>query len=317
MRQFVRWLAAAVALTAATGTAGAEPCLGNLNALGISRVMSVSARHTPLIGSHDYGVTLPLAEGEVVLTFDDGPRPPYTNHVLKALADECVQAVFFMVGRQATAHPDMVQQIHAAGHTIGTHTQSHPLHRMSPFRAMWEIDNGIASVGAALGSRPMMPFFRFPGLFRTPEAENHLRTLGVMAWSVDVDSYDRKRIGLNAMLQHTLSARRAPWRHPADARRPAEDRADAAGGTQSARLPHRSYRAGRRRAHPVSGAHGEARAAGPAAVGQAHARAPRVYARASRETTGLIRRPAPPPGHPWDRPMKLPFGAIFAPDPFR
>ena len=180
--------------------------MGNPNALGVSRAMSVSARHTPLTGSHDYGVTLPLADGEVVLTFDDGPRPPYTNHVLKALADECVQAVFFLVGRQANAHPDTVRQIHAAGHTIGTHTQSHPLHRMSLFRARWEIDTGIASVGAALGSRPMVPFFRFPGLFRTPEAESHLRALGIMAWSVDVDSYDWKRIGPNAMLQHTLNA---------------------------------------------------------------------------------------------------------------
>ena len=209
MRQAVRWFAAlacGIALVGATSAARAAPCLGNPNALGVSRAMSVSARHTPLTGSHDYGVTLPLADGEVVLTFDDGPRPPYTNHVLKALADECVQAVFFLVGRQANAHPDTVRQIHAAGHTIGTHTQSHPLHRMSLFRARWEIDTGIASVGAALGSRPMVPFFRFPGLFRTPEAESHLRALGIMAWSVDVDSYDWKRIGPNAMLQHTLNA---------------------------------------------------------------------------------------------------------------
>src|SRR5688572_20530591 len=98
-------VAAAVALSVALGgpNANAAPC-ANPNALGVSRVMPVSARDMPLIGSHDYGVTLPLAPGEVVLTFDDGPLSPYTNHVLKALADECLQALFFMVGRQASAN---------------------------------------------------------------------------------------------------------------------------------------------------------------------------------------------------------------------
>ena len=168
--------------------------------------MAVSARDMPLIGSHDYGITLPLAPGEVVLTFDDGPRPPYTNHVLKALADECLQAVFFMVGRQAIAHPQMVWQIRAAGHTVGTHTQNHPLHRMSPEHAEREIDAGIVSVGAALGSpRALAPFFRFPGLFRSVEAERHLQARGLMSWSVDVDSYDWKPIGPTQMLAHTLA----------------------------------------------------------------------------------------------------------------
>jgi peptidoglycan/xylan/chitin deacetylase (PgdA/CDA1 family) len=196
-------LAGTLALAGTSATAA--PC-GNPNALGVSRVISVSARDTPLIGTHDYGRTLPLAEGEVVLTFDDGPKPPYTQAVLKALAQECVRAVFFMVGRQALAHPDVVRHIHASGHTIGTHTQSHPLYRMPPDRAEWEINAGIASVGAALGnSRALAPFFRFPGLFRTVEAERYLRSRAIAAWSVDVDSYDWKRTGPNQMLQHTLA----------------------------------------------------------------------------------------------------------------
>ena len=110
-----------------------------------------------------------------------------------------------MVGRQANANRQLVWQIRAAGHTIGTHTQNHPLHRMSPERAAYEIDAGIASVGAALGSpRALAPFFRFPGLFRTTEAEHHLRARGLMSWSVDVDSYDWKRISAGHMLHQTL-----------------------------------------------------------------------------------------------------------------
>jgi peptidoglycan/xylan/chitin deacetylase (PgdA/CDA1 family) len=200
----LRIAVAAGAVAFGSASAVATPC-ANPNALGVSRVISVDARATPLIGSHDYGVTLPLMPGEVVLTFDDGPEPLYTSHVLKALADECLRAVFFVVGRQAGKHPQMVRQLRAAGHTIGTHTQNHPLFRMPPQRAAWEIDTGILSVGAALGSsRAVAPFFRFPGLFRTNEAEYHLRSRGLMSWSVDADSYDWKRIGASHMLAHTL-----------------------------------------------------------------------------------------------------------------
>ena len=128
------------------------------------------------------------------------------QRVLKALADECVRAIFFMVGRQASADPQLVRQVRAAGHTIGTHTQNHLLFRMPADRAAYEIDTGIASVGAAFGSqRALAPFFRFPGLFRTTEAEQHLRSRGLMAWSVDVNSYDWKKISSGHMLNHTLA----------------------------------------------------------------------------------------------------------------
>jgi peptidoglycan/xylan/chitin deacetylase (PgdA/CDA1 family) len=184
--------------------ARAEPC-ANPNALGVSRTITVDARRTPMVGSHDYGLTLPLAPREVVLTFDDGPRPPYTNQVLKALADECLHATFFLLGRQARANPGMVRQVQAAGHTIATHTQNHPMHRMSLPRARQEIETGIASVGNALGStRSVAPFFRFPGLYRTSAIESYLRSRGLMAWSIDIDSYDYRRTSGTYMLRRVL-----------------------------------------------------------------------------------------------------------------
>jgi peptidoglycan/xylan/chitin deacetylase (PgdA/CDA1 family) len=63
-----------------------------------------------------YPETLPLADKEVVLTFDDGSLPPYTNRVLDTLASECAKATFFFVGRMANAYPDVVRKIHAASH---------------------------------------------------------------------------------------------------------------------------------------------------------------------------------------------------------
>ena len=201
----VRWLTAlALVLVFCTGAA-AQQC-ATPKALGVSRVLPIDPRSRPLVGSFDYGITLPLAPREVVLTFDDGPRPSYTDRVLKALAEECVRATFFVLGRQARAFPAMVRQLQDAGHTIGTHTQNHPLHRMSPARATAEIEAGIASTASALGSRQAVaPFFRFPGLYRTSAAEAYLRARGVMVWSIDVDSNDYRGISGRTMVERVMS----------------------------------------------------------------------------------------------------------------
>ncbi len=97
--------------------------------------------------------TLPLRDHEVVLTFDDGPLPRNSNQILEILASQCVKATFFTIGRMAQAYPEGVRKLRDAGHTIGTHSQNHPLtmNRMSIERARQEIDDGIASVTAALG----------------------------------------------------------------------------------------------------------------------------------------------------------------------
>ena len=52
-----------------------------------------------------YRQTLPLKDHEVVITFDDGPMPPYTNVILEILASQCVKANYFLVGRMANAYP--------------------------------------------------------------------------------------------------------------------------------------------------------------------------------------------------------------------
>ena len=75
----------------------------------------------------DGAVALPLADREVVLTFDDGPVPRYTNQILDILAAQCAKATFFLVGEMARAHPSTVRRIFAEGHTIGTHSEDHPV----------------------------------------------------------------------------------------------------------------------------------------------------------------------------------------------
>src|ERR1700760_1827244 len=115
-----------VAFGIAAMPASAADCPGNPGALGTSRTLVVDPRQHPRVGTMQYAETLPLEDHEVVLTFDDGPLPKYSNQLLKILADQCVKATFFVVGRQANANPEGVRKVRDAGHTVATHTQHHP-----------------------------------------------------------------------------------------------------------------------------------------------------------------------------------------------
>src|SRR6476660_4547625 len=84
----------------------AADCPGHPDALGTSRTLVVDPREHPRIGVMQYGETLPLADHEVVLTFDDGPLPAHSNRILEILAAQCVKATFFTIGRMASAYPE-------------------------------------------------------------------------------------------------------------------------------------------------------------------------------------------------------------------
>ena len=177
--------------------ASAVDCPGHPDALGTSRTLVVDPREHPRIGTMQYAETLPLADHEVVLTFDDGPLPRNSNQVLDILASQCVKATFFTIGRMAQAYPEGVRKLRDAGHSIGTHTQDHPLgmKRMPVERARQEIDEGIASVKAALGDdAALAPFFRIPGLSRADGVEDYLASQGIQIWSADFLADDWRHI---------------------------------------------------------------------------------------------------------------------------
>ena len=97
-----------------------------------------------------------LTDKEVVLTFDDGPWPGNTPAVLKALADECTKGLFFPVGKHTTYHPEILRQVAAAGHTVGSHTWSHAhldSKKMTEQQVKEEIEKGFSAVKMALGRR--------------------------------------------------------------------------------------------------------------------------------------------------------------------
>jgi peptidoglycan-N-acetylglucosamine deacetylase len=182
--------------TAATITgAAAGECPGNPDALGTSRTIAVDPIEHPRLGGMQYRESLPLEDKEVVLTFDDGPLPPKTNQILDILDKECVKATFFLVGKMATTYPDVVHKIEAAGHTIGTHSQTHPLrlHKVSLAKAEEELSGGIASVTSVLG-HPPAPFIRIPGLARTNAIDQYLGSQNLMTWSADFPADDWTKI---------------------------------------------------------------------------------------------------------------------------
>lgn len=175
----------------------AANCPGNPGALGTSRTIVVDPREHPRIGTMQYSETLPLQDHEVVLTFDDGPIPKHSNAILAMLAAECIQATFFEVGRMAQEHPEGVRKLIAAGHSVGTHTQNHPLtmNRLPIEAAQKEIDDGIASVSAALGDPALLsPFFRVPGLLRAGVVEDYLASRGIQTWSADFPADDWRHV---------------------------------------------------------------------------------------------------------------------------
>jgi len=165
------------------------------DALGTARVLSVDAKTTPRVGLKSFPQTLPLADREVVLTFDDGPHPPTTSKVLAALAQECVRATFFLIGLHASQHPDMVKRIASEGHTIGHHTFSHPFMARLPLdKAKSEIDRGIAADEMALHgvstTTPSTPFFRFPYFEATPGQLDLLQARGIVVFGADLWASD-------------------------------------------------------------------------------------------------------------------------------
>jgi len=195
-------------LVPGTSAAGGTSC-PDKDALGTERTITVDAGVTPRVGRKEFPTTLALADKEIVLTFDDGPWPGTTPAVLDALKRECVDATFFLVGRNAAEHPELVRRELAEGHTVGTHTFSHPLlDRMTPVHAEAEIVRGIAAVDAAAGSAAAQVatrFFRFPGFASSPALLERLVARGIVVFGADVWASDWNRMTPRQELQLLLA----------------------------------------------------------------------------------------------------------------
>ncbi len=171
----------------------AATCRDPAAALGVSRIIEIDASGGPIYGSMTRRTreTSFLEPMEVVLTFDDGPVPRVTTPILDTLDAFCTKATFFSVGEMALAYPHALKDVAVRGHSIGTHTWTHPrsLPALSLDKAKDQIERGIAAVALA-AEQPIAPFFRFPGLSDSDELLAYLQTRGIATFTVDVVSND-------------------------------------------------------------------------------------------------------------------------------
>jgi peptidoglycan/xylan/chitin deacetylase (PgdA/CDA1 family) len=198
---------AAIALIVAAGLGGASAAECGPDKLGTSRVVEVGARGGLAVGLKTYPKTIALADHEVILTFDDGPDEFTTPQILRALADQCVRATFFVIGRKVDALPALARRALAEGHTIAHHTYTHPqatLRTMGEAQARADVLKGMIAVervvyGADFSAgeptdlsrlKLHTPFFRFPGFADTADlrdwfAENGVAIFGTDLWASD------------------------------------------------------------------------------------------------------------------------------------
>lgn len=203
MRFFISTVLALIAAPASAQTCGPE-------ALGTARVMQVGVQGGG-VGLKSYPRALALGPKEVVLTFDDGPLPGPTNAILDALKAECVRATFFLIGRNAEAHPHLVKREVAEGHTIGHHSHTHPaatLRGLSEEAAREEIDRGVAAdeKAASLTQAANAPrFFRYPGFADTKALNDWLGRRQMLAMGTDLWASDWAKTSPERQLKLTMA----------------------------------------------------------------------------------------------------------------
>ncbi|MCE4556976.1 polysaccharide deacetylase family protein [Pelomonas cellulosilytica] len=173
--------------TLTTAAFAAPPACGS-DALGTSRTLTLR-REAAAWGTAQHAALPGLAPREVVLTFDDGPRPESTPLVLKALADQCVKATFFMNGEPLRQHPETARQVRDAGHSVGMHGFRHDNFSQMPAAAqLADLDAMVAAYREVLGDEPAA--YRFPFLAEAPALLAALKDRGLTVMSVDAGAED-------------------------------------------------------------------------------------------------------------------------------
>lgn len=155
-----------VGLTGLAFAAALHGDLGTLGLLGLALgwgAIATTGVFRPQLEMYDEVISHgPVGHARVALTFDDGPHPVTTRKVLAALAQTRHRATFFVLGEKARRHPEVLREVHAAGHSIALHGDLHD--RLHAFRMPSSVRNELVrakqAVFAATGTRPR--YFRPP-----------------------------------------------------------------------------------------------------------------------------------------------------------
>jgi peptidoglycan/xylan/chitin deacetylase (PgdA/CDA1 family) len=135
----------------------------------------------------------------VALTFDDGPQPEVTPRVLDILRARGVRATFFLIGRAARRHPEIVRRIVAEGHGVGNHSDGHSymFWALPPARLRRDLRAAQQSIMAASGKR--CRWFRPPVGLKSVFLRGALRREGLelVSWRIrflDRGGLDARRL---------------------------------------------------------------------------------------------------------------------------
>lgn len=158
-----------------------------LGAATLVAACGVAAYAVQAPGSQIFGRTLvaPPQPQQFALTFDDGPNPAATPHLLDVLARHSVRATFFLIGQWVRREPGLTRAIAAAGHAIGNHTEHHPwLPRLSAAEVHAELSACNDALQQTLGQQ--VTLFRPPHGARTPAVLRSARSLGLstVQWNI-------------------------------------------------------------------------------------------------------------------------------------
>lgn len=143
---------------------------------------------------------IPSAQPLVAMTFDDGPHPSLTPQLLDMLAARGIRATFYVIGRNAERHPQILQRMVDEGHEIGNHTWSHPnLHGYSDAALLSQIDRTSRAVFDAVGRSPVTMRPPYGNLYsRQRLLLYHQRGMPTVLWSVDPLDWQRPGSGIVA-----------------------------------------------------------------------------------------------------------------------
>jgi peptidoglycan/xylan/chitin deacetylase (PgdA/CDA1 family)/Ca2+-binding RTX toxin-like protein len=145
-----------------------------------------------------------LATKHIALTFDDGPDPTFTPLVLSALASFNVHATFFVVGEHVNWFPNLVADIHNAGHMIGNHTFDHQdLTTLSDAAIQAELLQTSDAIFNVIGERPV--YVRPPYGAYDARVDADIAAMGFKKTMWTVDTQDWQQHGVDSIIQRALS----------------------------------------------------------------------------------------------------------------
>jgi len=165
----------------------------------------------------------------VAITFDDGPDSVTTSLILETLQTHQVSATFFVTGKRAVSHPELVARILEQGHTIGNHTYSHdPLIMLKSSHCL---EHEIAQTQKALAAHGIRPLaFRPPAGITNPKLGPVLAKAGLITVNFScraMDAGNRNVSGIASKILKRVKPGDIVMLHDLMPREKSQDRPDA------------------------------------------------------------------------------------------